>query len=371
MIVSVGSLLKGIVYGAGVMYFLDPERGRRRRARIRDRAIGFGNDLHEIWDKGSRDLANRAAGVASETRRALDLSPVDDEQLTQRVRSVLGHCITDAKAVEVQTNAGFVTLRGHMRPGEPERALPSIERISGVRGVESALNIQGSPVGPVFESRAMRPGTRLLMTAGGGLLLLNGLSRHGFMPKLLGSFGVGMLAQGLSNPAYSRLGSSGRRGIECRGSILIQAPVEKVFEFVSDVEQSGRFLPKCVNFETLGNGRMHWTFEGPAGIGALQCDEIQLDSVENERLVWASTDSSPLRYLGEARFQEIGEATRLDVALIYAPPGGAVTHAAAQCLGLDPKTFHNQSLARIKQCVEAGTIPAAMSQDKGHNPQHG
>ena len=371
MFASIGSLLKGVAYGAACMYIFDPERGRRRRARIRDQMVGLVHDFEDLWHKGSRDLSNRALGVLAETKRGLESGPVDDTLLVERVRAVLGHYVGNAHHIEVDAKGGLVTLRGVLRPGEPERAIPAIERIPGVRDVESALTTEGTPAPAPIEVRSMRPGTRLLLTAGGGLLLLNGVMRRGFMPTLLGSVGAGVFAQNLAQHRSRTRGGSRRRPIECRASMTIAAPIEKVYEFVSDVEQSDRFLPEFVDIESLGDGRVRWSCCGPGGLGTLECEEVVLEALENERLVWASTDSSPVRYLGEARFRR-GErdTTRLDVGLLYVPPGGVIKGAVASFLGLDPQAELNASLARIKNDLEAGAIPEPVAAEATRK-QHG
>ena len=62
------ALLGGIGLGAAVMYVLDPEGGRRRRALARDKAVSFANKTSRVVGARSRDLANRAKGVAAEAR---------------------------------------------------------------------------------------------------------------------------------------------------------------------------------------------------------------------------------------------------------------------------------------------------------------
>lgn len=362
MIASIGSLLRGALYGAGAMYFLDPDRGRRRRAEVGRRSSRLLHEAEDLWTKGCRDLMNRGTGAAAEARRFLVASPADDNVITARVRSVLGHHVIDARSVEVTTVDGHVTLRGTVRPGEPELLLPAIERIPGVREVRSGLTAAGAAVGPTCPETGLAPGPRLLMTASGALLLLHGLARRGFGPTFLGTVGLGMFVRGLTDRPGRLVGVGHDRAIEFRRSVLIDAPVEKVFEFVSDVEQSGRFLPDVVDIDDLGGGRVRWTVQGPGGIGRFECDEQLIESVENERIIWGSTPEAPLRYVGEARFQPEGDATRLDVRLSYEPPGGLLAHSAAAFLGLDPKSQLDRSLNRIKRYLEEGVVSRGVAE---------
>ena len=352
MIASVGTLLKGMLYGAGMMYFLDPDRGRRRRAGVVDKGVRLVHEVEDLCEKGCRDLANRSVGLLAEMRGAVLSGPADDNVIAARVRSVLGHHVSSARGVDVSVSHGTVTLRGTVRPGEPETLIPYIEKIAGVRGVESALTTAGAPVPPSSPTTELRPGTRLLMTAGGGLLLANGLLRRGFLPSLLGTAGLGLIARGLTDDSARPTGVSDARGVSFQRSIRIAAPIEKVFDFVSDVEQAARFLPEVVRVENLGDGRIRWSIEAPGGVGLLSGTERVAESVENERIVWASEDGSPIRYVKEARFTPDGDGTRLDVAAAYEPPGGPITHAAAAFFGLDPKTQLERNLNRVKQYLE-------------------
>jgi len=59
------SLLTGAGLGAGLMYFLDPKRGRQRQARIRDRMTRLSHDIAEARDTVTRDVRNRMRGLAA------------------------------------------------------------------------------------------------------------------------------------------------------------------------------------------------------------------------------------------------------------------------------------------------------------------
>jgi hypothetical protein len=69
-----GTLLCGVAAGAALMYFFDPDRGRRRRALLRDKAVGMSNDLGEAATGAARDLRNRAQGVVAEAGSALGVT---------------------------------------------------------------------------------------------------------------------------------------------------------------------------------------------------------------------------------------------------------------------------------------------------------
>jgi hypothetical protein len=68
---SVAAWLGGIAVGALAMYVFDPERGRRRRALARDKAIHAAHVAGDRLGAKSRDLSNRAKGFVAETRSSL------------------------------------------------------------------------------------------------------------------------------------------------------------------------------------------------------------------------------------------------------------------------------------------------------------
>ncbi|MGI8997363.1 MAG: MBL fold metallo-hydrolase, partial [Pyrinomonadaceae bacterium] len=77
-------LIGGIGLGAALMYLFDPERGRRRRALVRDKVIGATNQAGQLLGQTSRDLQNRTRGVVAEAGSVLGDSATDDERETGR-----------------------------------------------------------------------------------------------------------------------------------------------------------------------------------------------------------------------------------------------------------------------------------------------
>jgi hypothetical protein len=59
------ALLAGAGLGAGLMYLLDPDLGRRRRAIARDKAVRLAHETQDTAEVVARDMQNRAQGLAS------------------------------------------------------------------------------------------------------------------------------------------------------------------------------------------------------------------------------------------------------------------------------------------------------------------
>src|SRR2546423_9072679 len=60
--------LGAVGVGAALMFFLDPDRGNRRRALLRDKAMRLAKNSGASFRKATRDLGNRATGILAETR---------------------------------------------------------------------------------------------------------------------------------------------------------------------------------------------------------------------------------------------------------------------------------------------------------------
>jgi hypothetical protein len=58
-------MLAGAGIGAGLMYLLDPQLGRRRRALARDKAVSLAHQAQEAAEVVGRDMSNRARGLAA------------------------------------------------------------------------------------------------------------------------------------------------------------------------------------------------------------------------------------------------------------------------------------------------------------------
>jgi hypothetical protein len=131
------TLLTGLGLGVGLMYFLDFERGRRRRALVRAKVTRIRRVSTDALGAVGTDLANRATGIVARARSVLRTQPVDDGVLIERVRATLGRAVSHPHAISVVSTDGVVRLQGPVLQSEIQRL---IRRVAGVRGVRRVVN---------------------------------------------------------------------------------------------------------------------------------------------------------------------------------------------------------------------------------------
>jgi len=69
--------------GAALMYIFDPQGGRRRRALVRDKAVGIKNDVKGTVERTATDLGNRAQGMLHEAKSVVDNRLTEDSSPSQ------------------------------------------------------------------------------------------------------------------------------------------------------------------------------------------------------------------------------------------------------------------------------------------------
>lgn len=136
------SMLFGMALGAGLVYFLDPDKGGRRRALVRDQLTHAGHELEDAARKGARHSRNIAIGKAHELKASLTERQVDDVVLEERVRSSVGRAAEHARHVEISADDGTVTLRGAVTPGEVQSVVRAAKRVRGVEHVANQLDVR-------------------------------------------------------------------------------------------------------------------------------------------------------------------------------------------------------------------------------------
>jgi hypothetical protein len=150
-----GAVLTGLGLGIALMYFLDPDRGRRRRALVRDKVARAANVSADTLGARGRDLAHRTAGTVSQVRGAWRRDQVDDVVLVERVRAELGRLVSHPRTIDVEASNGRVTLHGPVLQTELNHLLRAVERVRGVREVVNELEPHAQPGNvPSLQGRA-------------------------------------------------------------------------------------------------------------------------------------------------------------------------------------------------------------------------
>jgi uncharacterized membrane protein len=368
------NFLNGMLAGAGLMYLLDPDRGRRRRALVRDQLSHTLRNVNEGLDTSVRDLRHRSYGMLAETRSRFARHEADDPVIEARVRSRIGRVVSNPGAIHVMTREGNVTLSGPVLADEVDDLLAAVRSVPGVRGVENLLQVhRDSSNVPGLQGQGRRPGerldlmqenwapaTRLLATLTGSALTVYGLKNRGLTGSAFSLLGLGLLSRALTNMEARRLigADAGRRVIDIHKTLNVDAPVSEVFDFWSRFENFSRFMNHLREVKRIDEHRSHWVAEGPAGVAVAWDAEITQWKPE-EVIAWRSIEGSPIGTAGVVRFQPNEKGgTRLDIRMTYNPPAGALGHAVASFFGADPKHAMDDDLVRFKSLIEHGKTSA-------------
>jgi hyperosmotically inducible periplasmic protein len=136
------ALILGLSLGAALMYFLDPDSGRRRRALVREKSAHYAREARHRQAGLLRHAGNRARGAAASVRHRLrpdDL--VEDGVLLERVRAALGHVVGDPQAVDLRVKCGTVVLKGPARQEQMDELVACVRNVRGVLDVENRLSL--------------------------------------------------------------------------------------------------------------------------------------------------------------------------------------------------------------------------------------
>ena len=370
------ALLGAAGVGAALAYYLDPDRGARRRHMMRDKLVHARSRAGDAIGTTARDLGNRARGLVAETRGRFARQEADDPVLVARVRTALGRVASHPKALEVTAEDGRVTLGGVALRSEAEKILEAARAVSGVSEVYDQLELHETPDGipalqggvhreprPELAQEKWAPATRLVMGVAGGAVALWGLRRKGWPGVAARLAGAAVAKRAITNMPVRQLAGvgAGRRPIDVQKSITVQAPVARVFAFFTEWENWPRWMSHVREVRSIGSAsgedRTHWVVDGPAGT-TVSWDAITTALLPNEQIAWQSIEGGPIEHSGVVRFTPTTDgATIIDVRMSYSPPAGAVGHAVASILGRDPKHQMDDDLARLKTTIETGTPP--------------
>jgi uncharacterized membrane protein/osmotically-inducible protein OsmY len=367
------SLLSGISIGAAAMYLLDPDRGKRRRALMRDQVAHQVRLAQTGLEKSARDLRQRLSGALAGRHWLPTDDAVPDEVLVARVRSRMGRITSHPGALEITASNGMVQVSGPILARERGRVLAGIRAVRGVKGVEDHLEVHKRPEDiPSLQTgrtvpRALQrretlwsPSRRLVAIIGGGLLALSGISRRSIPGTAAGVIGAGLLVRGMTNMRLRRLVGIGARRpvITLQKTLSIQAPVEQVFALWTHYEAFPRVMHHLREVHRTQNGQSTWIAAGPLGL-PIRWQAAITTWEPNKLICWRTVSGSTVSQTGSIRFEPLNTGgTRLDLRLSYTPPGGVLGYLLATLLGANPKRMLDQDLVQFKSLIEHGRTSA-------------
>ena len=126
----------GLGLGAALMYALDPQSGRRRRAIARDRLRSLTRRQRGLLARGGRDLGHRLEGGVHALNGG---DAASDRVLAERVRAALGRAVSHPSAIEVEVIGGNAVLTGHVLESETRELMRRVGRVAGVKAVDDRL----------------------------------------------------------------------------------------------------------------------------------------------------------------------------------------------------------------------------------------
>ena len=151
-----------------------------------------------------------------------------------------------------------------------------------------------------------------------GALLLGGMARRGLVGGLLvaaGAAGLASLVRGAggssSQGARSRRGGSG---------VMIDAPVEQVFEFFMNPENFARVLDRIKQVKNVGQGVSQWTLDDDTT--PVHWESALTRVIPNERIEWHSTPGSSVESFGEISCEPRKGGTLLHLSVVARWPTG-------------------------------------------------
>jgi uncharacterized membrane protein len=380
-----GNWLGAAAMGAIAMYFSDPNRGRRRRVRVRDKMRRLQGKTGKAIDVAVRDLNNRLEGMQAQVSHFLfrrsDTS--DDQVVMARVRARFGRVISHPHAIEVAAQQGRFTLRGPILANEKEKLLAAVRAVPGVIEVEDQLEVHERSDGisslqggserkqerPEFMQENWTPALRAVALLGGGALGYYGiLGRRTPAGVVLALAGLALATRAVTNTPIKRLSGRVKKGpaIELHKVIEIQAPPEAVFDVWANYANFPHFMSHVLEVRDLGQQRSHWVVKGLAG-AQIEWDAILTESTRPTTLAWKSEPGAAVDHAGSIRFEPSRNGTRVIVRMSYHPPAGAVGHGIAVLFSSDPKRELDDDLMRMKNFIESG-IPSHDAAKPGSVP---
>jgi uncharacterized membrane protein/gas vesicle protein len=327
--------LAGAALASTVVWLMDPQSGRERRAIMRERA----STAYERSRQGLNTASTRARTMATQGRERLRTIRSGASSSAGTSSGIGGGIGSEAGEGYGGTYGGSYGSQGFGGDGSQTAGGGSQADLLR-QGQQWLQQVQGSRIA----------------TGAAGLGLAGwGLSRRGPLGLALGALGLYLVA----TSARQKQGASIGSGIEIENSVSVNAPIEQVWTFIRRVETWPQFMSHVREITPTGDRRYHWSVDGPAGIAA-EWDAEVTQETPNERLAWRTLPGSMVDSEGSLDIENEGDGrTRITLRMIYSPPAGAAGHVVAKLFRRDPQIESREDLQNLKHAIESGSIGGA------------
>lgn len=132
--------------GAGGAYYLDPDRGRARRARLCDKTVALRRRRQRQVEADQRYRDGQLQGEVARAAGAGAFTPEDDIDISQAIHAALAGLDLSTSDVNVDVVEGVATMRGQVDTADDgDRVCRAAGAVSGVVEVRSYLHTPGEP----------------------------------------------------------------------------------------------------------------------------------------------------------------------------------------------------------------------------------
>jgi uncharacterized membrane protein len=138
-------------------------------------------------------------------------------------------------------------------------------------------------------------------------------------------------------------------------TVIIERPVQTVYEFYRDFRNLPRFLGDVMNIELIGPATSRWTVQGPLGIRAHWTIQV-IEECPNELIRYESVTSPALKTSWNIYFSPGPGAGQTEVREVMKAPFGKFGSLALALIGKFPAEEVSANLHRLKQLLETGKI---------------
>lgn len=139
--------------------------------------------------------------------------------------------------------------------------------------------------------------------------------------------------------------------VRLRTSVTVEASIERVFAFWSDLENFQTFIPALASIRVLDDVNSHWVIRAPLDY-EVRFDSTIVEKTPPQRLVWVTRHNAG-NARGELTFTGDTSRTHVELVFQYALASGWLQPVARLLsrLGFPARTLES-GLAHIKRQIE-------------------